>query len=91
MKDFNKTYNEELFPELSSYNRAVNYPYFAPDYPFSFYKGRFIKDICNVVEFGLVGKTMHQTDEAISVEDLESLTLIYYDIIKKYQEAHSEC
>ena len=52
---------------------------------------RFIKDICNVVEFGLVGKTMHQTDEAISVEDLESLTLIYYDIIKKYQEAHSEC
>ena len=50
---------------------------------------RFIKDICNVVEFGLVGKTMHQTDEAISVKDLESLTLIYYDIIKKYQEAHS--
>ncbi|MDC0456863.1 hypothetical protein OAM56_02990 [Alphaproteobacteria bacterium] len=46
MKDFNKTYNEELFPELSSYNRAVNYPYFAPNYPFSFYKGRFIKDIC---------------------------------------------
>ena len=46
MTDFNKTYNEELFPELSSYNRAVNYPYFAPDYPFSFYKGRFIKDIC---------------------------------------------
>ena len=38
---------------------------------------RFIKDICNVVEFGLVGKTMHQTDEAISVKDLESLTLIY--------------
>ena len=50
---------------------------------------RFIKDICNVVEFGLVGKTMHQTDEAISVKDLESLTLIYYNIIKKYQEAHS--
>lgn len=50
---------------------------------------RFIKDICNVVEFGLVGKTMHQTDEAISVKDLESLTLIYYDIIKKYQEVHS--
>jgi len=50
---------------------------------------RFIKDICNVVEFGLVGKTMHQTDEAISVKDLESLTAIYYNIIKKYQEAHS--
>ena len=46
MTDFNKTYNEELFPELSSYYRAINYPYFAPDYPFSFYKGRFVKDIC---------------------------------------------
>ena len=46
MTDFHKTYNEELFPELSSYNRAINYPYFAPDYPFSFYKGRFVKDIC---------------------------------------------
>ena len=26
---------------------------------------RFIKDICNVIEFGLVGKTMHQIDESI--------------------------
>ena len=46
MIDFNKTYNEEMFHELSSYNRAINYPYFAPDYPFSFYKGRLVKDIC---------------------------------------------
>jgi succinyl-diaminopimelate desuccinylase len=47
---------------------------------------RFIKDICNVVEFGLVGKNMHQIDESISLNDLESLTQIYYNIIKKYQE-----
>ena len=46
---------------------------------------RFIKDICNVIEFGLVGKTMHQIDESIKVTDLELLTNIYYDIIKKYQ------
>ena len=47
---------------------------------------RFIKDICNVIEFGLVGKTMHQIDESIKVEDLELLTNIYYDIIVKYQK-----
>lgn len=46
---------------------------------------RFIKDICNVIEFGLVGKTMHQIDESIKVDDLELLTNIYFDIIKKYQ------
>ena len=47
---------------------------------------RFIKDICNVIEFGLVGKTMHQIDESIKVEDLELLTNIYYDIIKRYHQ-----
>ena len=47
---------------------------------------RFIKDICNVVEFGLVGKTMHQIDESILLDDLESLTQIYYNVIKRYQE-----
>ncbi|PPR15808.1 MAG: Succinyl-diaminopimelate desuccinylase [Alphaproteobacteria bacterium MarineAlpha9_Bin3] len=47
---------------------------------------RFIKDICNVIEFGLVGKTMHQIDESIKVKDLELLTNIYYDIIKRYHQ-----
>jgi len=47
---------------------------------------RFIKDICDVVEFGLVGKTMHQIDESILLDDLESLTQIYYNVIKRYQE-----
>jgi succinyl-diaminopimelate desuccinylase len=47
---------------------------------------RFIKDICNVIEFGLVGKTMHQIDESILVEDLEILTQIYYNIIVQYGE-----
>ena len=38
--------NDELFPNLSFYNRAVSYPYFAPNYSFSFYKGQFVKGIC---------------------------------------------
>jgi succinyl-diaminopimelate desuccinylase len=42
---------------------------------------RFIKDYCPVVEFGLVGKTMHMVDECVAVEDLETLTAIYERII----------
>lgn len=45
---------------------------------------RFIKDICPVVEFGLVGQTMHKVDEATPVADLEALTRIYSRIIARY-------
>ncbi|MBX3530594.1 MAG: succinyl-diaminopimelate desuccinylase [Rhizobiaceae bacterium] len=38
---------------------------------------RFIKDYCPVVEFGLVGKTMHMVDERVPLSDLETLTAIY--------------
>ncbi len=38
---------------------------------------RFIKDYCPVVEFGLVGQTMHMVDERVSLADLEALTRIY--------------
>ena len=38
---------------------------------------RFIKDYCPVVEFGLVGKTMHMADERVALDDLETLTRIY--------------
>ena len=38
---------------------------------------RFIKDFCPVVEFGLVGKTMHMVDERVVLADLETLTRIY--------------
>jgi len=38
---------------------------------------RFIKDYCPVVEFGLVGQTMHMVDERVALEDLEQLTRIY--------------
>ncbi len=38
---------------------------------------RFIKNYCPVVEFGLVGETMHQIDERAAVDDLVALTAIY--------------
>ncbi len=45
---------------------------------------RFIKNYCPVLEFGLVGQTMHQTDESTPVQDLVTLTAIYRRIIEKY-------
>jgi succinyl-diaminopimelate desuccinylase len=38
---------------------------------------RFFKDVCPVVEFGLVSATMHQVDERVAIADLEKLTAIY--------------
>ncbi|PLW75800.1 succinyl-diaminopimelate desuccinylase [Cohaesibacter celericrescens] len=45
---------------------------------------RFIKNYCPVIEFGLVGKTMHMIDEHIAVDDLKTLTDIYYDFLMRY-------
>jgi len=45
---------------------------------------RFIKDACPVIEFGLVGETMHQTDECVAVADLNRLTAIYTRVIAAY-------
>jgi succinyl-diaminopimelate desuccinylase len=45
---------------------------------------RFIKDYCPVLEFGLVGQTMHQVDECVPVADLKALTAVYRRIIEKY-------
>ncbi len=47
---------------------------------------RFIKDYCPVVEFGLVGKTMHMVDERVALSDLESLTGIYELFIERWFE-----
>lgn len=38
---------------------------------------RFIKDYCPVVEFGLPGQTMHMVDECVTLDELETLTVIY--------------
>jgi succinyl-diaminopimelate desuccinylase len=45
---------------------------------------RFIKDYCPVLEFGLVGQTMHQVDERAPVKDIVTLTAIYRRIIDRY-------
>jgi succinyl-diaminopimelate desuccinylase len=45
---------------------------------------RFITHYCPVVEFGLVGQTMHQIDERVPIADLRALTSIYRKIIDTY-------
>ncbi len=45
---------------------------------------RFIKDHCPVVEFGLVGQTMHQVDEHVPISDLDGLTAIYRSFLERY-------
>ena len=45
---------------------------------------RFISSYCPVIEFGLVGQTMHQVDERVPVGDLEKLTKVYRGILQRY-------
>ncbi len=45
---------------------------------------RFIKEACPVIEFGLVGQTMHQVDERVAVADLDRLTAIFRRILNAY-------
>jgi succinyl-diaminopimelate desuccinylase len=45
---------------------------------------RFISSYCPVIEFGLLGQTMHQIDERASVADIEKLTRIYRGILDRY-------
>ncbi len=45
---------------------------------------RFVKNHCPVVEFGLVGKTMHQVDERVEISQIHQLKAIYTRILKEY-------
>ena len=45
---------------------------------------RFIKDICPVIEFGLVNKTLHAVNERVPVADIEGLTEIYGGFLRRY-------
>jgi succinyl-diaminopimelate desuccinylase len=45
---------------------------------------RFIKNYCPVLEFGLVGDTMHQVDERVPTDDLVKLTAVYRTILDRY-------
>ena len=48
---------------------------------------RFVRTLCPVVEFGLVGATMHQIDERAPVADIHALTAIFERLIAGYFEA----
>lgn len=50
---------------------------------------RFIKDIAPVAEFGLVGRTIHQIDEHVRVEDIERLARIYESMLTRYFSAYA--
>lgn len=45
---------------------------------------RFIKNYAPVAEFGLVGATMHQTDEHVALSDITTLADVYEAVIKGY-------
>ena len=50
---------------------------------------RYIKDYCPVIEFGLVGQTMHQVDERVDIADLYALAAIYRRFLDRYFETFS--
>jgi succinyl-diaminopimelate desuccinylase len=45
---------------------------------------RFIRDLCPVVELGLVGRTMHAVDERAPVEEIRRLQAVYETLIRRY-------
>lgn len=78
------THNEKLIGTLTSSVEAVTgkRPQLSTSGGTS--DARFIKDYCPVVEFGLVGQTMHMVDERVAVADLETLTQIYERFIADF-------
>jgi succinyl-diaminopimelate desuccinylase len=51
---------------------------------------RFIVKDCPVVEFGLVGQSMHQVDERVAVADLDQLSTIYRKVLNAYFTASAD-
>ena len=45
---------------------------------------RFIRSYCPVLEFGLVGETMHKVDEKSAVDDLRTLSRVYETVPDRY-------
>ena len=78
------TRNEKLIAALCSSVRAVTGRTPGLSTSGGTSDARFIKDHCPVVEFGLVGKTMHMVDERVAVADLETLTRIYEVFIERW-------
>ena len=51
---------------------------------------RFIRALCPVVELGLVGKTMHQVNEAAPLAEIRQLQAVYETVIQRYFEAFAQ-
>jgi succinyl-diaminopimelate desuccinylase len=51
---------------------------------------RFLRALCPVVEFGLVGATMHAVDEQVPVRQLRDLEAVYRRLIERYFEAFTD-
>jgi succinyl-diaminopimelate desuccinylase len=45
---------------------------------------RFIRSYCPVLEFGLVGESMHKVDEKSAVADLKMLARVYETVLDRY-------
>ena len=45
---------------------------------------RFIREYCPVVEFGLVGATLHQVNERVEVKHIDQLKSVYKEILLNY-------
>ena len=45
---------------------------------------RFIRSYCPVIEFGLVGESMHKVDEKSAIADLKALTRVYEAVLDRY-------
>ena len=51
---------------------------------------RFVKDYCPVVEFGLVGSTMHMVDERAPVAEIQGLVRVYEGVLRGYFQAFAQ-
>ena len=45
---------------------------------------RFVKTVCPVIEFGLVGKSMHSVDERVDISQIGQLKTIYTRVLRDY-------
>ena len=45
---------------------------------------RFVKELCPVMEFGLVGNHMHAVDERVPVAQIRALSRIYLDVLRRF-------
>ncbi|MDD9332044.1 MAG: succinyl-diaminopimelate desuccinylase [Wolbachia sp.] len=50
----------------------------------------FIKDMCPVIELGMINRTAHQVNECVAVDDINKLTAIYKEFIESYLNSNNK-